>query len=175
MATMNRAAIDARTNCLCWPRWVVSVALALVVVAASGAGQDGKGPSAGKEKRVLFDGKSLKGWKKADFFNAGEVKVDEGKIIISAGRSMSGITSSQVDLPTTNYELTYEAMRTRGTGLFRRGHLPGRQVVHHARERGLGWKCDWPFQSRWRGRLRERDHAVRSLSGQDLVPRSGSG
>src|SRR4051794_3104294 len=30
---------------------------------------------------VLFDGKSLDGWKKTDFANAGEVKVEDGSIV----------------------------------------------------------------------------------------------
>ena len=73
---------------------------------------------------MLFDGKSLEGWKKADFFNAGEVKVEEGRIVISPGRSMSGITSTHFDLPTTNYELSYEAMRLEGRDFFAAATFP---------------------------------------------------
>src|SRR4051794_6944351 len=42
---------------------------------------------------VLFDGKSLDGWKKTDFANAGEVKVEDGSIILGVGNSMTGITT----------------------------------------------------------------------------------
>ena len=154
---------------------IISLTL-LAVVTRMGAGQEGKSPAAGKpEKLVLFDGKSLKGWKKADFFNAGEVKVEEGRIVMSAGRSMSGITSTPTDLPTTNYELSYEAMRLERARLLRRGHLPGRQVLHHAGQRRVGRQRDRPFQPRRHGCLGERDDAVVPLPGQHMVPVSRSG
>ncbi|MGC8640233.1 MAG: DUF1080 domain-containing protein, partial [Isosphaeraceae bacterium] len=68
----------------------------LTILGSMGAGQEGKAPVAGKsEKIVLFDGKSLEGWKKADFYNAGEVRVEDGKIIMSVGPSMTGITCTR--------------------------------------------------------------------------------
>ena len=125
MATLYRAAFDTPRIDLPWTRWGIAVASPLLLVIAMGTGQEGKAPPAAKlEKRVLFDGKSLKGWKKADFFNAGEVKVKEGRIVISAGRSISGITTTLVDLPTTNYELTYEAMRLGGRDFFAAATFP---------------------------------------------------
>jgi len=125
MATTRSAAFDAATVRLHWSRRVITAASALLVVIALGARQEGTSPPADKQqKRVLFDGQSLKGWKKADFFNAGEVKVEEGKIVISAGRSMSGITSTHTDLPTTNYELSYDAMRLEGRDFFAAATFP---------------------------------------------------
>ena len=41
---------------------------------------------------ILFDGKTLDGWKKADFFKAGDVIVDGGKIVMKAGPKMTGVT-----------------------------------------------------------------------------------
>jgi hypothetical protein len=76
------------------------------------------------EKLVLFDGKSLDGWKKTDFAHAGEVKVEEGAIVLGAGRSMTGITSTRQDLPKTNYELTYEATRLKGRDFFAAATFP---------------------------------------------------
>ena len=73
---------------------------------------------------VLFDGKSLDGWKKTDFFRAGEVKVEDGTIVMSVGGSMTGITSTRQDLPKTNYELTYEAMRLSGRDFFAAATFP---------------------------------------------------
>jgi hypothetical protein len=72
----------------------------------------------------LFDGKSLEGWKKTDFNRAGEVKVDDGKISMAAGRSMTGITSTRKDLLKVNYELAYEAMRTTGNDFFAAATFP---------------------------------------------------
>ena len=125
MATMHRAAFDAATFRLRWTRWGVAAASTFLVMVGLGAGQEGKAPPADKQqKRVLFDGQSLNGWKKADFFNAGEVKVEAGRIVISAGRSMSGITSTHTDLPTTNFEFSYEAMRLEGRDFFAAATFP---------------------------------------------------
>ncbi len=83
--------------------------------------QPAGGPSG---KRVLFDGKTLDGWKKTDFFQAGEVKVEDGRIILAAGGSMTGITTTRQDLPKTDYELTYEAMRVSGADFFAAATFP---------------------------------------------------
>ena len=74
--------------------------------------------------RVLFDGKSLDGWKQCDFYKAGEVKVEDGMIVMSRGVSMSGITCTRHDLLTTNYELRYEAMRLEGSDFFAAATFP---------------------------------------------------
>jgi hypothetical protein len=106
-------------------RPLVTLATIFVIVITPGAGQDGKTSPAGKhEDGVLFDGVSFEGWKKTDFSNSGEVKVQRGTIVMSAGRSMSGITSTRPDLPTTNYELSYEAMRIGGHDFFAAATFP---------------------------------------------------
>ena len=61
---------------------------------------------------------------KTDFAHAGEVKVEEGAIVLGAGRSMTGITSTRQDLPKTNYELTYEAIRVKGRDFFAAATFP---------------------------------------------------
>jgi hypothetical protein len=73
---------------------------------------------------VLFDGKTLDGWEKTDFVNSGEVKVEEGSIRMPKGRPMTGITSLRKDLPRTNYELSYEAMRLDGRDFFAAATFP---------------------------------------------------
>ncbi len=73
---------------------------------------------------VLFDGKSLEGWRKTDFSGAGEVKVEDGSIVMAEGRSMTGVTTNRKDLPTTNYELSYEAQRTKGSDFFAAATFP---------------------------------------------------
>jgi hypothetical protein len=81
---------------------------ALPLVATVEAGPVDKTPPASTSgAKVLFDGKNLEGWKKCDFYKAGEVKVEDGMIIMSKGVSMSGVTSTRQDLPTANYELSY--------------------------------------------------------------------
>jgi Domain of Unknown Function (DUF1080) len=82
------------------------------------------GGPAGTAKVVLFDGKTLDGWKKTDFHEAGEVKVEGGRIVLAVGDPMTGITTTRKDLPKTNYELTYEAMRTSGGDFFAAATFP---------------------------------------------------
>jgi len=73
---------------------------------------------------VLFDGKTLEGWKKTDFSGAAEVKVVDGALVMKSGESMTGITSTRKDLPTTNYELIYEAQRQEGGDFFAAATFP---------------------------------------------------
>src|SRR6476659_4244024 len=89
------------------------IATLLIVLAASAGAFQAEGDRQDSTPKVLvlFDGKSLDGWRKTDFFRAGEVKVEGGTIIMYAGGSMTGITSTRQDLPRSNYELSYEAMR----------------------------------------------------------------
>ena len=103
---------------------IISLTL-LMVVGSLGAGQEGKSPPAGTPRKlVLFDGTSLEGWKKTDFYKAGEVKVEDGQIIMSAGPSMTGVTCTRPNLPTTNYEFSYEAMRIDGGDFFAAATFP---------------------------------------------------
>lgn len=79
--------------------------------------------AAAKEKQMgwesLFNGKNLKGWKVTNFGGEGEVTVDEkGDVTIEEGVDLSGITTTRKDLPTTNYEVRFEAQRAKGTDFF---------------------------------------------------------
>jgi Domain of Unknown Function (DUF1080) len=109
---------------------LLSVCVMLITTAtatALSAGQTTapKDPSGGPTgKRVLFDGKTLDGWKKTDFSHPGEVKVEDGRIVMATGQPMTGITTTHQDLPRTNYELTYEAMRTSGEDFFAAATFP---------------------------------------------------
>ena len=95
------------------------------LITSAGAGQTGNGQPTGKSAvLVLFDGKSLGGWKSVDFHGAGAVNVENGVIVMSAGRSMTGITSTRKDLPKMNYELSYEAMRLSGQDFFAAATFP---------------------------------------------------
>ncbi len=79
------------------------------------------------EKRVLFDGKSLDGWTRTDFYKAGDVAVRDGTIVLNASPAsggMTGITTTRRDLPRTNYELTYDAMRLKGEDFFAAATFP---------------------------------------------------
>jgi hypothetical protein len=64
----------------------------------------------------LFDGKTLLGWREAQFPASGKVKVEEGKIILGTGY-MTGITLTN-EVPRSNYEVSLEAMRVEGGDFF---------------------------------------------------------
>jgi len=68
--------------------------------------------------KTLFDGKTLDGWKITDFGGQGEVKAKDGTIVMDFGASMTGVTYKGDDLPTMDYELTFEAMRDDGSDFF---------------------------------------------------------
>lgn len=68
--------------------------------------------------RSLFDGKSLAGWKKAEFGGDGDAQVNEGKIVLEMGNTLTGITFDGKDLPTDNFEIELEAMRVEGRDFF---------------------------------------------------------
>jgi hypothetical protein len=66
----------------------------------------------------LFDGKALTNWQASKFSGAGAVKVENGQILIEAGRSLTGIHWAGPALPATNYELALQAMRVDGNDFF---------------------------------------------------------
>lgn len=67
----------------------------------------------------LWDGKSLKGWKRTPFSGGGEVKIDPNfrggaaAIITEAGSTLSGFNWTG-DAPRTNYEISLEFMKITG-------------------------------------------------------------
>ncbi len=102
-----------------------AAAVAFVLATAAGAYPDDKGRDDGKPRvLVLFDGKGLDGWKKADPDDGGPVKVEGGTLVMGEGRLMNGITTTRRDLPTTDYELIYEARRLSGNDFFAAATFP---------------------------------------------------
>jgi hypothetical protein len=70
-----------------------------------------------EEGAPLFDGTSLEGWKVSDFAGHGEVRVEQGQVILPWGETLTGITSTR-ELPTDQYEIRLEAMRVDGSDFF---------------------------------------------------------
>ena len=102
----------------------IAVVLGSLITPAA-AGQTGNSQPAGKTAvHRPLRWQELDGWKKTDFSHAGEVKVEDGAIVMRAGRPMTGITSTRKDLPRTNYELSYEAMRLAGRDFFAAATFP---------------------------------------------------
>lgn len=104
----------------------VGVLVLLALTAGVGAPAVCDEPAEKPKAIVLFDGKTLDGWKKTDFYGAKDVdvRVADGAIILPMGTSMTGVTTTRSDLPRTNYELTYEAMRTEGVDFFAAATFP---------------------------------------------------
>ena len=73
-------------------------------------------PAASLEGLSLFDGETLDGWRESDFAGHGEVKVEQGKIVLGMG-VMTGITWTGA-LPRMNYEVSLDAMRVEGSDFF---------------------------------------------------------
>ncbi|HWE35198.1 MAG TPA: DUF1080 domain-containing protein [Isosphaeraceae bacterium] len=104
-------------------RWARAAAIAGLLTTGLGADE----PKAEKPgKIVLFDGKSLDGWKATDFHGADkvEVTVKDGMIVLPVGHTMTGITCTRKDLPRTDYELSYEAQRLEGRDFFAAATFP---------------------------------------------------
>ena len=77
-------------------------------------------PYAWKE---LFDGKTLKGWKTPEFGGEGEVRVEDGTIIMEMGAAMTGITYTG-EVLRENYELAWEGARLDGIDFFATATFP---------------------------------------------------
>lgn len=107
--------------------WALA-ALGLALIAPGTLRAEGPKPNPKPEPErkpiVLFDGKSLDGWAKTKFYGSGDVKVEEGAIVLAQGQGMTGVTTTRKDLPTTNYELTYQARRLTGEDFFAAATFP---------------------------------------------------
>jgi hypothetical protein len=66
----------------------------------------------------LFDGKALTSWQPSKFSADGAVTVEDGRIVLGTGKSMTGITWAGAPLPATNYEIALQAMRVEGRDFF---------------------------------------------------------
>jgi len=84
----------------------------------AGADQSQPGRQAEPAWQPLFDGKTLTNWQSTKFIGEGAVKVENGQIVLEAGRNLTGITWTGPELPTTNYEIALEAMRVEGRDFF---------------------------------------------------------
>ncbi len=70
-----------------------------------------------EQVKRLFDGKTLDGWKIAQFGPQGEITVKDGGIILGFGDGCTGVTWKG-DFPKVNYEVRLEAKRVGGTDFF---------------------------------------------------------
>ena len=71
----------------------------------------------GEGWRLLFDGKSLAGWRVTDFGGGGRVEVQNGLLVFWMGEPFVGVNYTN-EMPKVNYEVTFEAMRVAGSDFF---------------------------------------------------------
>ena len=88
----------------------------LAAFAAAVVAQGSKPTDSGWQS--LFDGKTLGSWQASKFGGDGAVRVENGQIILDAGKPFTGITWNGPEPPTTNYEIAMQAMRVEGRDFF---------------------------------------------------------
>ncbi len=94
----------------------------------------------GKEinESILFDGKSLKNWSITDYAGRGEVILDgKGSVRLEFGVALTGIHWVGSELPRSNYEIRWEAMKEMGSDFF--GSLTFPFLKNHATLILGGW------------------------------------
>jgi Domain of Unknown Function (DUF1080) len=117
----RRATLRGHMNTnLLSPR-IVRIAAALVL--ATGAFFSAAAEEKKSDTLVLFDGKSLDGWKKSGFSTEGNVEVKnpfkdgKGAIVIDSTDALNGVTTTK-NVPVMNYEASVEAMKINGSDFF---------------------------------------------------------
>jgi len=69
------------------------------------------------EFRSIFDGTTMTGWESTPFGGEGEVKAEDGSLILEMGQPLTGANYTG-EVPRTNYEVELEAMRVKGGDFF---------------------------------------------------------
>src|SRR3954471_9957869 len=95
-------------------RLVLTFLLACSISAHSLAAENSLKPGPWKS---LFNGKDLQGWEVNTFGGAGEVKVEEGKLMLGAGVALTGVRRT-TDLFKSNYEVEVQALKLDGDDFF---------------------------------------------------------
>src|ERR1039457_6683255 len=93
-----------------------AAAAELTVTLPPGAAQP-PAPFEGEGWQAMFDGQNLAGWRETKFAGHGEVRCQDGVIVLSMGDPFTGINWTN-DFPTMNYEVALDAMRVMGSDFF---------------------------------------------------------
>lgn len=100
------------------PRSAISPGLLLrfapLLLAAGGAVNAQSKPV---EWQAMFDGKSLQGWRETAYTDRGEVRIDNGTLVLGRGAPLTGVNWT-AEFPRTNYELRFEGARLQGNDFF---------------------------------------------------------
>jgi hypothetical protein len=74
-------------------------------------------PFEGEGWELMFDGKSLAGWRETAFAGHGEVRCESGAVILNMGDPFTGINWTN-PFPKMDYEIALDAMRVMGSDFF---------------------------------------------------------
>jgi len=74
-------------------------------------------PFEGEGWHLMFDGKTLAGWRETEFAGRGEVRCEPGMILLKMGDPFTGINWTN-DFSKINYEVALDAMRVSGSDFF---------------------------------------------------------
>lgn len=100
--------------------WQVCTVFSGLLLLASVSSVTAQPPASAKSDmkwRILFDGRTLEGWKSANYGGEGEVTAENGNLILGRGGSMTGVAYQRA-FPKTNYEVRCEAKRADGNDFF---------------------------------------------------------
>ena len=104
--------------------------------------------------KSVFNGKNLEGWEVNDFAGAGEVKVEDGKIVIHGGVALSGLRRTN-DLLRSNYEVQIKAMKVEGSDFFCGLTFPVKDKHATLVVGGVGRSAGGHLEPGWNGCLRK--------------------
>lgn len=90
--------------------WPLAALLTLLALAAAR-------PCQAQQWKPLLDGRTLAGWKSTPFGGEGQVRVEDGAIIMEMGADLTGVNYTQA-FPKSNYEIALEARRIAGDDFF---------------------------------------------------------
>ena len=65
----------------------------------------------------LFDGKTLEGWRETPYTDRGEVRVEDGRMVLATGKPLTGVNWKDA-FPRNHYEVRFEAARLEGGDFF---------------------------------------------------------
>lgn len=91
---------------------------AIALLAASFMVMNARATAAEPQARLLMEKNSLEGWELTDFYASGKAHVKNGVLTLERGKPMTGVNCKRLDLPKTDYELSYEARRVDGDDFF---------------------------------------------------------
>jgi hypothetical protein len=99
--------------------WCSSCVVFLIACAGPAVGDDAASaaPQSGSWT-ALFDGRALGDFAPTAFGGEGEVRIEDGRIVLDQGGPLTGITWRGAPLPTGDYELELRATRLAGNDFF---------------------------------------------------------